>query len=281
MMDAGPAAAGPAFLFAGRNAPIEDCCCRPRAMEFSAEIAVLLFFVAMLAGIVDAIAGGGGLIVIPALLAAGLPPEAAIATNKIGGIGGSTAATLHFLRTRQIDLHRSRWMALGAFVGSLMGGIVLTQIDSSVLSRLIPVLLIGFALYFLLSPRVGAEDRKARIPVATYALVAAPLIGFYDGFFGPGTGTFLAISLVTLLGFNLVKATAHTKLLNLCSNIASVLFFSLNGNILWAFGLPLLAGQWIGGTIGARLVVSHGHRLIKIVMSVVAIAISAKMIWSA
>ena len=250
-------------------------------MEFSAEIAILLFFVAMLAGIVDAIAGGGGLIVIPALLAAGLPPGAAIATNKIGGIAGSTAATLHFLRMRQIDLKRSRWMALGAFMGSLAGAIALTQIDSSVLSRLIPILLIGFALYFLLSPKVGAEDRKARISSAAYALAFAPLIGFYDGFFGPGAGTFLAISLVTLLGFNLVKATAHTKLLNLSSNIASVIFFTLNGNIVWIFGLPLLAGQWIGGAIGARLVVSQGHRLIKIVMSTVAIAISVKMIWSA
>jgi len=250
-------------------------------MEFSAEIAILLFFVAMLAGMVDAIAGGGGLIIIPALLAAGLPPGAAIATNKIGGIAGSSAATLHFLHIRQIDLRRSRWMALGAFLGSLAGGIVLTHIDSAVLGRLIPVLLIGFALYFLLSPRVGAEDRKARIPTAAYALAVAPVIGFYDGFFGPGTGTFLAISLVTLLGFNLVKATAHTKLLNLSSNLASVLFFAANGNIVWSFGLPLLAGQWIGGTIGARLVVSQGHRLIKIVMSTVAIAISVKMIWSA
>lgn len=250
-------------------------------MEFSFEVATLLFFIAMLAGVVDAIAGGGGLIVIPALLAAGLPPSAAIATNKIGGIAGSTAATLHFLRMRQIDLKRSCGMALGAFAGSLAGGIALTQIDSSVLERLIPILLIGFALYFLLSPKVGAEDRKARISTAVYALVLAPVLGFYDGFFGPGTGTFLAISLVTLLGFNLVKATAHTKLLNLSSNLAAVLFFSASGHIVWSFGLPLLAGQWIGGAIGARLVISQGHRLIKIVMSTVAIAISVKMIWNA
>ncbi len=250
-------------------------------MEFSAEIALLLFFVAMLAGIIDAIAGGGGLIVIPALLATGLPPDGAIATNKIGGIAGSTAATLHFLRMRQIDIKNSRWMALGAFTGSLAGAVALTQVDSSVLSRLIPILLIGFALYFLLSPKVGAQDRKARISAAAYALVLAPILGFYDGFFGPGTGTFLAISLVTLLGFNLVKATAHTKLLNLSSNLSSVLFFALNGNIVWAFGMPLLAGQWIGGAIGARLVIRQGHRLIKIVMSAVAIAISVKMIWQA
>lgn len=247
-------------------------------MEITFDIATLLFFVAVLAGTIDAIAGGGGLITIPALLAVGLPPGAAIATNKIGGIAGSTAATIHFLRMRQIDLKRSRWMMLGTFLGSLAGGIALTRIDSSILKQIIPILLIGFALYFLLSPRVGAQDRTQRITRAAYAASLAPMIGFYDGFFGPGTGTFLAISLVTLLGMNLVKATAHAKLLNLCSNLASVLFFALNGNILWAFGLPMLAGQWVGGTIGARLVVTRGHQLIRVLMVAMAVIVSVKMI---
>ncbi|MGB3704083.1 MAG: TSUP family transporter [Castellaniella sp.] len=247
-------------------------------MEITFDVAVLLFFVALLAGVVDAIAGGGGLITIPALLAAGLPPGVAIATNKVGGVAAATAATLHFLRMRQIDLKRSRWMMLGAFLGSLAGGIALTRIDSGVLRQVIPFLLIGFALYFLLSPRVGAEDRAQRIAPALYAAAVAPLIGFYDGFFGPGTGTFLAISCVTLLGFNLLKATAHAKLLNLCSNSAALVFFALHGNIAWAFGLPILAGQWIGGTIGARLAVTRGHKLIRVLMVVMALIVSVKML---
>ncbi|MGA0582530.1 MAG: TSUP family transporter [Castellaniella sp.] len=247
-------------------------------MEITFDVAVLLFFVALLAGLVDAIAGGGGLITIPALLAAGLPPGAAIATNKVGGIAGSTAATLHFLRMRQIDLKRSRRMMLTTFLGSLAGGIALTRIDSGVLRQVIPFLLIGFALYFLLSPRVGAEDRAQRITPVLYAATLAPLIGFYDGFFGPGTGTFFAISCVTLLGFNLVKATAHAKLLNLCSNLASVLFFAASGHIVWAFGLPMLAGQWIGGTIGARLAVTRGHQLIRVLMVAMALIVSVKML---
>ena len=247
-------------------------------MEITFDIAALLFFVALLAGIVDAIAGGGGLITIPALMAVGLPPGVAIATNKIGGIAGSTAATLHFLRMRQIDLKRSRWMMLGTFLGSLVGGFALTRINSSILQQVIPLLLIGFALYFLLSPRVGAEDRTQRITPALYAATLAPLIGFYDGFFGPGTGTFLAISCVTLLGFNLIKATAQAKLLNLCSNLAAVMFFILHGNIVWAYGLPLLAGQLIGGTIGARLVVTRGHQLIRILMVIMSLIVSVKML---
>jgi uncharacterized membrane protein YfcA len=131
-------------------------------MEITLDAAFLLFFVAMAAGTIDAIAGGGGLITIPALLAAGLPPGAAIATNKVGGFGSSAAASLQFLRKRQIDLKKSRWMILSTFAGALAGAFALTRIDSSILQRVIPLLLIGFALYFLLSPRVGARDSTQR-----------------------------------------------------------------------------------------------------------------------
>jgi uncharacterized membrane protein YfcA len=248
-------------------------------MEITLDAAFLLFFVAMAAGTIDAIAGGGGLITIPALLAAGLPPGAAIATNKVGGFGSSAAASLQFLRKRQIDLKKSRWMILSTFAGALAGAFALTRIDSSILQRVIPLLLIGFALYFLLSPRVGARDSTQRIPHAVYAATLAPLIGFYDAFFGPGTGTFLAISAVTLLGMNLTRATGHAKLLNLSSNVVALLFYGLHGDILWAFGLPMLAGQWIGGTLGARIAVNRGHKLIRIVMVVMAITVAVKMMW--
>lgn len=249
-------------------------------MDISIQVIMLLFFVAMIAGCLDAIAGGGGLITIPALMAVGLPPAAAIATNKLGGVAGSFAATMHFLRIRQIDLHRSRWMMLTTFLGALLGGFALTQIDGAILMFAIPILLIGFAVYFLISPKVGEKDKKQAISLIVYALFIAPIIGFYDGFFGPGTGTFLAISFVSLLGYNLVKATAHAKLLNFCSNVASLAFFIPHGSVVWAFGLPMLAGQLIGGHIGARLVVTHGHGLIKIIMAIVALAISAKMLWA-
>ncbi|CAM5186368.1 putative membrane transporter protein OS=Castellaniella defragrans OX=75697 GN=HNR28_002234 PE=3 SV=1 [Castellaniella defragrans] len=209
----------------------------------------------------------------------GLPPGAAIATNKVGGFGSSAAASLQFLRKRQIDLKKSRWMILSTFVGALAGAFALTRIDSSILQRVIPILLIGFALYFLLSPRVGAKDSTQRISHTVYAATLAPLIGFYDAFFGPGTGTFLAISAVTLLGMNLTRATGHAKLLNLSSNVVALLFYGMHGNILWSFGLPMLAGQWIGGTLGARIAVSRGHRLIRIVMVTMAVIVSVKMIW--
>lgn len=248
-------------------------------MEIAFDTAFLLFFVALAAGLVDAIAGGGALITIPALLAVGLSPAAAIATNKVGGFAGSGAATLQFARKRQIDWRHSRWMILSTFAGSLAGAVALTRLDSEILRQLIPILLLGFALYFLLSPRVGAQDSTQRMSHGLYAATLAPLIGFYDGFFGPGTGTFLAISGVALLGMNLTRATGHAKLLNLSSNVVALLFYALHGNIVWMAGLPMLAGQWIGGTLGARIAIRRGHGLIRIVMVTMATIVALKMLW--
>lgn len=245
----------------------------------SMELVVLLFFVAMLAGAVDAMAGGGGLITIPTLLAVGLPPETAIATNKIGGIAGTCAATLYFMRSGKIDIRRSIKIVATVAIGAIIGGWTLTNSDSKLLLRVVPVLLVLFSIYFVMSPKVGASDSRERMTPTTYAATLGPIIGFYDGYFGPGTGSLFAFSLVALLGFNLIKATAHAKLLNLSSNLASALFFGVTGSIAWAYAAPMLIGQLIGSTIGARMAVAYGHRLIRVVLSTVAIAISVKLSW--
>lgn len=245
----------------------------------SMELVVMLFFVATLAGAVDAMAGGGGLITIPTLLAVGLPPETAIATNKIGGIAGTCAATLYFMRSGKIDIRRNIKIVAAVVVGAITGGWALTNSDSKLLLRVVPVLLILFSIYFVMSPKMGASDSHERMTPAMYAATLGPAIGFYDGYFGPGTGTFFAFSLVALLGFNLVKATAHAKLLNLSSNLASALFFGVTGSIAWTYAAPMLVGQLIGSTIGARMAVAYGHRFIRIVLSIAAIAISVKLIW--
>jgi len=138
-------------------------------------------------------------------------------------------------------------------------------------------LLIGFSFYFVFSPNVGALDKKRLISVTGFTLLVAPVIGFYDGFFGPGTGAFFCLALVLLQGFNLIRATAHAKLLNLASNLAALLFFIWHGTILWNIGLAMLIGQFIGGNLGARIVVRHGVGLIKIIIVIMACAISLKL----
>ncbi|MDD1795087.1 TSUP family transporter [Enterovibrio sp. ZSDZ42] len=247
-------------------------------MELANEILFFLFVTAIVAGCIDALAGGGGLITIPAMLMCGIPPVSAIATNKVGGVGGTLSASLHFIKTGDIQLSEIKWMMLTTFLGAFFGGMVLTMVDSDFLSLIVPFLLIGFSLYFLFSPNLGDVDQEKKISPYAYTLVVATAIGFYDGFFGPGTGSFFAISLVFLLGFNLVKATAQTKILNFCSNLAALLYFIYEGSIIWDVGLLMFIGLVIGGKVGAKLVLSKGKQLIKFAMIVVTIGISTKML---
>ncbi len=242
------------------------------------EIAPLLFLLALCAGLVDAIAGGGGLITVPALLWAGLAPVEALATNKAQGVFGTLASTAHFVRRGAIDLRGALLAVVCTFVGAAAGAVAVQFLAADLLSRLIPLLLIGFALYFLLSPRVSDIDSRRRIGNAAFAFLIGTGVGFYDGFFGPGTGTFFAMGYVALLGYNLRRATAHAKLLNFTSNLAAFLFFVAGGQILWGVALTMAAGQFAGGWLGAHLVIRHGARLVKPILVIASLAVSLKLL---
>lgn len=246
-------------------------------MEFGIDILILFFFIAIAAAFVDAIAGGGGLIVIPALLAVGIPPAIALATNKVGSVGGAFSAALHFISIKEVSLEKASKLVVMTFIGAILGGMLLTRIDNAILKDIVPILLIAFAIYFIAFPGIGKFSSKELISPGLFAFTVAPVLGFYDGFFGPGTGAFMAISFVLLLGFNLLKATAHAKVLNFSSSLAALLFFLIYGEIYWDIGLVMLAGQLIGGKMGAKLVVQSGQKLIRIVIVVVSLAVSIKM----
>jgi uncharacterized membrane protein YfcA len=243
------------------------------------ELALLLFVVALVAGGIDAMAGGGGLITVPALLWAGLPPVQALATNKAQAVFGSFAATARFLRAGAIDLRGSALAVCCTFVGSAAGAVAVQVLAGDLLAGLVPVLLIVFALYFLFSPRVSDLDSRRRIGDAAFALTVGTGVGFYDGFFGPGTGTFFAIGFVALLGYNLRRATAHTKLLNFTSNLAALLLFIAGDQVVWALAVSMAAGQFIGGWIGAHLVLRHGARLVRPALVAASLVVSAHLLW--
>ena len=249
-------------------------------MEISLEILAALFGVSLLAGFVDSIAGGGGLLTVPALLWAGLPPAAAIATNKLQATFGSFSAAVRFIRSGEVDPRAMKAEIACALAGGLAGAIVLQWIDAGIMRDVIPFLLIGIALYLLLSPKAGDLDAHRRMGDTAFALVACTGIGFYDGIFGPGTGTFFAIAFVTLLGFNLRKATAHTKVLNFTSNIASLIGFLAGGAILWTVGLVMAVGATLGAQLGAHMVIRNGARLVRPMLVVASLAITVRLVWS-
>ena len=246
-------------------------------MEFSVEIIGLLFFVALVAGFIDAIAGGGGLITIPALLMTGMSPALALGTNKLQACGGSFSASLYFIRQGAVNIRAVWLLLLMTFIGATLGTILIQQVDASIVKKILPFLIFAIGVYFLVTPKLGDEDRQQRLSYAMFAFSAGFGIGFYDGFFGPGTGSLLSLACVTLLGFNLAKATAHAKVLNFTSNIASLIFFLIGGQIMWSVGLAMMAGQFIGANLGAKMVLSKGKTLIRPMVVVMSFIMTAKM----
>ncbi len=238
----------------------------------------ILFLVGAVAGLVDAVAGGGGLITLPALLAAGLGPLEALATNKLQGTFGTLAATSHFVRRKQLSLRELIPLVLLTFFGAAVGTLVVQRVDTGFVAAVIPVLLLANILYFTFSPRVGDVEAQRRIGRGTFGVLAGFGIGFYDGFFGPGTGSFFALAFVVLLGYSLVRATAHAKLLNLTSNAASLLFFVVGGHVLWSVGLVMAAGQLLGGWMGACLVLRRGASLVRPAVVLVGIALMLRLL---
>ena len=242
-------------------------------------ILCVLFFVAILAAFIDSIAGGGGLLTVPSLLAAGLSPAQALATNKLQSVGGSFSASLYFFRRGAVNLRAQRLNIAMTFLGAVGGTLLIQHIQADILRQILPLLLIAIGLWFLLMPRLGEVDREHRLQGVAFALVGGGCVGFYDGFFGPGAGSFYALAFVTLCGFNLAKATAHAKVLNFTSNFASLLFFMFGGKLVWGTGVVMLLGAFIGARLGARLVLSRGQRLIRPMVVTVSAVMSAKLLW--
>ncbi|MFC5570415.1 TSUP family transporter [Lysobacter yangpyeongensis] len=246
-------------------------------MDLGVGTVALLTGAAFVAGVVDTIAGGGGLLTIPALMAAGVPPVSAIATSKVQSAFCAASAVHTFARSGRIDLRSIVRPAIGASVGAVLGGAAVQFVDPAFLTGLVPVLLVMMAGYFAFAPRVSDEDRHARFN-ARALLATATAIGFYDGFFGPGTGSFLAAALVAWFGMGLVKATAHAKVLNLSSNLGALLVLGIGGKVLWPLGLLMAISSSAGGRLGAHLTLRAGTRLIRPMLVTMSLLLTAKLL---
>ena len=248
-------------------------------MDLSIELIGLLFITGIAAGFVDSIAGGGGLLTMPVLLWSGLPPAIALGTNKLQGAIGTLTSSFNYYRNGHVPFRTALFSIITAFIGSAIGTYSVQQFDNQTLSALLPVLLIGFALFFLFSHRMTDQDARQRLNQYTFALTAGLGIGFYDGFFGPGAGAFYVIAYITLLGYGVTKATAHTKLLNFSSNISALIFFQLSGLVVWEVGLIMGLGQVIGSYTGSHMTMKHGVKLVKPMIITVSILMSAKLLY--
>lgn len=242
---------------------------------------VALAGAAFVAGFVDAIAGGGGLVTVPAILGFGLPTHLALGTNKGQSVFGATASVVSFARRGAIHRERALPAFLLALVGAFAGAAIQLAVPSRPLRPIALALLVAAAAVVALRPlllrgRAPAGANVAR-PITAGAIAFA--LGLYDGFFGPGTGTLLVIAYVTFLGDGMTEASGNAKVANFGSNLASVIVFALRGTILWRISIPMAVANALGAALGVRVALKRGDDFVRVVLLVVVVALVLKLGW--
>jgi uncharacterized membrane protein YfcA len=239
-------------------------------MEFHWYIVICAMLFA--AGFVDSIAGGGGLISLPAYLIAGVPPHVAIATNKLSSTFGTLAATWKFIKQKQYLLKCAVPATAGALLGSPVGARLALLTDENILKIILLIILPIIAGIIIFSKNFGERDREMKLAPWVYSLISLSIglaMGLYDGFFGPGTGTFLILAFTALLGQNLIKASSNAKIVNLTSNITALVTFLINGKVWIVLGLIGAVFNILGNWVGSGLAIAKGAKIIKPVFIVV------------
>jgi uncharacterized membrane protein YfcA len=233
----------------------------------------------LVAGFVDAIGGGGGLIALPALLAAGVPPVVALGTNKLQSVIGTGAAAITYWRKGFVSLRALSIAIPCTFAAAFFGAFVVKQVNVLVLEVAVPAALIAIAFYFLFSPKLSDADRHARLDWTRFVPLMCALVGFYDGLFGPGTGSFLTMGFVALFGLGVTKAAGNTKIINLCSNLGALAMFIPSGDVVWPAAAAMAVGQLAGGYLGALTGIRFGAKIIRPLVIAISLILAAKLVF--
>lgn len=241
---------------------------------------VLVCLMSALAGFVDAVVGGGGLILVPALFATypALHPATLLGTNKSASVWGTLFAAWQYNRRVQLAWRALLMASLMAFGGSWGGAYVLTLVSPQYLRMALPALLLALLAYTLWNKQLGHTHtpRHAARKQAVFMALIGGVIGFYDGFFGPGTGSFLVFLLVRVLGFDFLQASAHSKVMNLSSNLAAVILLASQGHVWWQVGIPLALANVAGSLLGTRMAMRHGSGFVRYLFMLVVTALALK-----
>ncbi len=240
-------------------------------IQFTFFVACVAFMIGIAAGFVDSTVGGGGLVAFPCLVFLGIPPHITLATNKMQSAIGTAAATWHFYKEGMIDV--KKFFPLAFFLSmfwAIVGVFVLKQIPSHALGKIIPMIMVGILIYKIAYFNHGSvQSHKPLIKTSIFIIIFTTILGFYDGFFGPGAGTFWIFAFVTFLGMSSLQASANTKPLNLASNIGSLFVFIPSGLICYKIALLMGLGQIIGAKFGVKVSMKKGSKFINIMFVVV------------
>ncbi|MEG1256379.1 TSUP family transporter [Clostridium sp.] len=241
---------------------------------------IFLCFAGFLAAFVDSIAGGGGIISVPAYMMAGLPPHMVLGTNKFTASTASFTSSLSFIKSGNCNFKFLKIVTPFTLIGSILGVKTVLLLDDSFLQPLVLVLVLCIGVYTFFSKSIGAEDNfkgftKKNI---AFSIILAFSLGFYDGFFGPGTGSFLIFGLINILGFNFLKASANARVLNFVSNIAALVTFAFSGKINYLVGIPICFFMILGAKLGTKLAITKGSKIIKPIFVTMSLAVAIKML---
>ncbi|MCF8092674.1 MAG: TSUP family transporter [Desulfotignum sp.] len=224
---------------------------------------LILFATGLCAGFVDAIAGGGGLIALPVLLALGLPPATALGTNKLQGSFGTLSSAVNFISKGLVDIRQCLAGVGFTLCGAVLGAVTIQRMDPGFIRHLIPVLLLVVFFYTLFSRTLGLKPGRPKMGRNLFFILFGLGLGFYDGFFGPGTGSFWTGALLIFLGLDMTGAVGTTRVMNFVSNIVALAVFIIGGSVLWSAGLVMAAGQVIGARAGSSLAIKRGAGFIR------------------
>lgn len=233
------------------------------------------------AGLIDAIAGGGGLIALPVLLSSGIPPLTALGTNRVQSVAGEIVAMSYFLRSGQLKLSSLTWAIVFVVIGSSIGTIGVQALHNQLLNKLIPLFLLALILYSIVSKRLFVQQKKARLSVIWFSVIFGIFIGAYNGFFGPGTGAIWTSCFIFFLALDAKQAVMHTKPVNIVGNLVSIFWFALQDHIFYNVALAMAIGQIFGATIGARLVLTRGQHFVRVAFLVVVVLMTLNLGWKA
>ena len=246
----------------------------------SEAVYAVLFLVGMAAGFVDSIAGGGGLVALPALLAAGLPPQVALGTNKLQSSFGSFTASIQYIRKGQVKVRNVLPGIVYTAIGAATGSAVVQQLEPGFIRHLIPILLLLVLIYTIVVRDFGGGERTARMPAHLFYLVFGFSLGFYDGFFGPGAGSFWTAAFVIVMGQQMTRAAGHTRVVNFTSNVVALGGFILGGNVYFSVGICMAAGQIIGARLGSGMAIQRGAGFIRPVFMAVVFLTILRLMYS-
>lgn len=249
-------------------------------LTIEADVVTFLVLVAIVAGIIDAIAGGGGLITVPALLIAGIPPLNALGTNRLQAVIGEATSFLTYLYNKEVKLEQLGVGLITTLIGATLGSYAVSLVPDGTLKVLLPILMVAIAIYSVFSNRLKSnKSGKPIMSIKLFMVSMGLIIGFYNGFFGPGTGSIWMIAFVILLGRTIKQASISTKPLNLAGNFISLVFFAYIGQVNYQVGLLMGLGQIFGAIIGSKIVIKNGDKVVRPVFIVISILISIKVVF--